>query len=149
MSKQLRKVAKSFLTELGLLSSPIDMFEIARDCDFDIYAAAPGMYPRMVGDKIILVDVMQPRAHQQHQVAYALARWALFRAGMDYTKQGAEFIAQALLAGRVPGASRARTPPTQGARARHGSSAKVVIVPRGRGRNSGGRHTTDEAVGAA
>lgn len=146
MSKQLRRVARSFLSELGLMSAPTDMFEIARDCGFDIYAAPEGVYPRMVGDQIILVDIMVPGDRQQHQVARSLARWALFRAGIDYTETGAEFIAQALLAGQLPDPGRARTTSPPGAPARRGYSERVAIASRRRGRSHGSQHATEEAI---
>lgn len=148
MSKQLRRVARSFLGELGPLSPPIEMFEIARDCGFDIYPASPVNRPGLVGDEIILVDVTAPRDSQQYQVAYALARWALFRAQIDYSERGAKFIAQALLAGQVPNAARPRTPPSRSAHDRRAFLARVVSISRGPGRTHRSRHTTEGSLTA-
>lgn len=90
-------VARDLLLELGSPSAPVDMYELAHDCGFDVYAGGRGSRTQLVGDRIIQVDETLPVRLREAEVAFALGRWALHRAGVDFSDRGAEYIGLALL----------------------------------------------------
>lgn len=97
MIDEWQAVARDLLTELGSPEPPLNVFELAYDCGFDIYASGHGTRTQMIGDRIIRLDETLPEPTQQSEVAFALGRWALHRAGVEFSEEGAEYISVALL----------------------------------------------------
>lgn len=97
MTQEWEEVARNLLEEKGNPLAPIDAFELARDCGFDVVEGESGRRSMIVGNQIIRIDPDLPGEVQRYEVACCLGRWALYRAGLDSTPEGGEYVGLALM----------------------------------------------------